>query len=133
MTRQIEIIDDLLARGADINAVRGDGARPLQLTNGDYHYGGWRDVPKTVATTPDEVYQHLVVHGACIDIGMAAAKRNLARVRELLAEDPGLANHVSAYNSYYADCGTPLKNAAAAGHLAIVKLLLSQFPSNSPP
>jgi hypothetical protein len=36
MTRQVEIIDELLARGADIEAVRSDGARPIQLTNGDY-------------------------------------------------------------------------------------------------
>ena len=46
MTRQIELIDELLARGADINAQRFDGARPIQLTNGDYHYRGWRDVPQ---------------------------------------------------------------------------------------
>ena len=45
MTRQIPMIDELLARGADINARRADGARPIQLTNGDYHYRGWRDVP----------------------------------------------------------------------------------------
>jgi ankyrin repeat protein len=32
MTRQIDMIDELLARGADINAARFDGARPIQLT-----------------------------------------------------------------------------------------------------
>jgi hypothetical protein len=32
MTRQIPIIDELLARGADIDARRADGARPIQLT-----------------------------------------------------------------------------------------------------
>src|SRR5882724_3839040 len=36
MTRQLNMIDELLARGADINAARFDGARPIQLTNGDY-------------------------------------------------------------------------------------------------
>ena len=46
MTRQLDLIDELLARGADINAARQDGARPIQLTNGDYHYRGWRDVPE---------------------------------------------------------------------------------------
>ena len=45
MTRQIDVVDELIARGADVNAARGDGARPIQLTNGDYHYRGWRDVP----------------------------------------------------------------------------------------
>ena len=27
--------------------MRPDGARPLNLTNGDYYYRGWRDVPPT--------------------------------------------------------------------------------------
>ncbi|MGH9939887.1 MAG: sigma-70 family RNA polymerase sigma factor, partial [Blastocatellia bacterium] len=45
MTRQLEMIDELLGRGADIDAQRGDGARPIQLCNGDYNYRGWRDVP----------------------------------------------------------------------------------------
>ena len=48
MTRQLDLIDELLARGANINAARQDGARPIQLTNGDYHYRGWRDVPQDV-------------------------------------------------------------------------------------
>src|SRR5438132_13955507 len=36
MTRQLDMIDALLARGADINARRPDGAAPIQLSNGDY-------------------------------------------------------------------------------------------------
>jgi ankyrin repeat protein len=74
--------------------------------------------------TPGEVYQHLVARGADVDIGMAAVKGNLARVRALLDEDPSRANRVDDYNSYYAGCGAPLKNAAAGGHLEIVKLLI---------
>jgi RNA polymerase sigma factor (sigma-70 family) len=124
MSRQIEIIDDLLDRGADINARRGDGARPLQLTNGDYHYRGWRDVPQDWTITPHDVYQHLVARGADVDIGMAAAKGDLVRVRELLEQDPALANRVADYNSYYVGSGAPLKNAALGGHIEIVKLLL---------
>ena len=45
MTRQLAMIDFVLEKGADINAARPDGARPLDLTNGDYWYRGWRDVP----------------------------------------------------------------------------------------
>ncbi|HSC27115.1 MAG TPA: ankyrin repeat domain-containing protein, partial [Vicinamibacterales bacterium] len=126
MTRQIPAIDELLERGADIDAPRADGARPIQLTNGDYHYRGWRDVPQEVATTPDEVYRHLVARGAFVNIGMAAFKGDLARVRELLDEDASLANRVDDYNSYYVGCGAPLKNAAAGGHIEIVRLLLER-------
>jgi hypothetical protein len=40
MTRQLEAIDELLRRGADITARRMDGARPIHLTNGDYIAAG---------------------------------------------------------------------------------------------
>jgi uncharacterized protein len=124
MTRQLEAIDELLARGADIDARRRDGARPLQLTNGDYMYRGWRDVPADTVATPDDVYRHLVSRGAAIDLGMAAVKGNLPRVRALLAQDPSLANRLADYGSYYLGGGAPLKNAAATGHIDIVRLLL---------
>src|SRR4029453_2075686 len=71
MTRQLDFIDELLKRGADINAIRSDGARPIHLTNGDYTFRGWRDVPRDWPTTPDQVYHHLVNRGADVDLGMA--------------------------------------------------------------
>lgn len=126
MTRQIDIIDDLLERGADINAARFDGARPIQLTNGDYGYRGWRDVPKDITTTPLEVLDHLRARGAYVDINTAASIGDLDRVRELLDQDPSLANRVSEYVTYYIGSGAPLKNAAARGHIEIVKLLLER-------
>jgi ankyrin repeat protein len=45
-------------------------------------------------------------------------------VRELLDQDLSLVNRLSPYVTYYACSGTPLRNAAAGGHLEIVKLLL---------
>ena len=126
MTRQIDVIDELLARGADINAARFDGARPIHLTNGDYHYRGWRDVPKDVTITPGEVLAHILARGAYVDICTAAHTGDLDRVRELLDEDPSLANRVSDYVTYYLGSGAPLKNAAARGHIEIVKLLLER-------
>jgi ankyrin repeat protein len=124
MTRQIEIIDELLARGADINTARCDGARPIQLTNGDYLYRGWRDVPPDTPTTPAQVLAHLRDRGGYCDICTACHIGDLQRVRELLAEDASLANRVSEYVSYYPCSGAPLGNAAAKGHLEVVKLLL---------
>lgn len=126
MSRQPEMIDALLARGADINAKRPDGARPIQLTNGDYSYRGWRDVPEDWKWKPNDIYLHLVSKGAYVDICMAALKGDEARVRTLLDLDPSLANRPSEYVTYYAGSGTPLKNAAMAGQMAIVKLLLEK-------
>ncbi len=126
MTRQLDVIDELLARGADINAQRGDGARPIQLCNGDYLYRGWRDVPHDWPTTPQDVRSHLRARGAYVDICTASFIGDLERVRELLDQDPSLANRPSDYVTYYACSGTPLRNAAAAGRLEIVRLLLER-------
>jgi hypothetical protein len=126
MTRQLDFIDELLGRGASIDARRSDGARPIHLTNGDYHFRGWRDVPKEWPTKPEEVYRHLLSRGATLDLGMACATGDLPRVRRLLDQDPSLVNRLSDYAGYYLGCGAPIKNAAACGHLEIVRLLLER-------
>jgi ankyrin repeat protein len=59
-------------------------------------------------------------------IAAAIRQRDLARVRELLDEDPSLANRPSEYVTYYACSGTPLRNAVAGGHIEIVRLLLAR-------
>ncbi|HTE25713.1 ankyrin repeat domain-containing protein [Flavitalea sp.] len=125
MTRQPDMINDLVARGADLNAKRLDGARPIQLCNGDYSFRGWRDVPENVAT-PREILLHLKSLGAYVDICTASHIGDPVRVRALLEEDPSLANKPSDYVTYYACSGTPLRNAAGAGHMEIVKLLLEK-------
>lgn len=126
MTRQIPFIEELLARGADINARRVDGARPVQLSNGDYHYRGWRDVPKDRTATARQVLDHLRSKGADIDICTAAHIGDLEHVRPLLDRDPGLVNRPDLYIGYYACSGTAIRNAAAAGHLEMVRLLLDR-------
>jgi ankyrin repeat protein len=126
MTRQLEFVDELLSRGADINAARFDGARPMHLANGDYHFRGWRDVPQDWPTTSAQVIDHLRARGAYCDICTACHIGDLGRVHELLDQDPALANRVSEYVTYYLGSGAPLKNAAAKGHLEIVKLLLAR-------
>jgi ankyrin repeat protein len=123
LTRQLDLIDELLTRGADIEATRQDRARPIHLTNGDYHFrAGTMDFP----TTSAEVLAHLRMRGAYCDINTAAHSGDLARVRELLDEDPSLANRWSDYEGYYLGSGAPLRNAAATGHIEIVKLLLER-------
>jgi ankyrin repeat protein len=124
MTRQIPVIDELLARGADINAKRSDGASPILLTNGDYHYRGWRDVPAGTVSTADDIYRHLVARGADVPLGMAAFKGDFDRVRAIVDRDPALVNR-DAYTTYYAGGGAPLKNAVLSGRMDIVEFLLA--------
>ena len=124
MTRQIDAIDELLRRGADINAQRMDGARPIHVTNGDYSYRGWRDVPRDWPVTAADVMAHLRARGAFIDLPTACHTGDIERVRELLREDRSLANKIGEHEGYYLGAGTPLSNAAAVGRMDIVQLLL---------
>jgi ankyrin repeat protein len=124
MTRQLDAIDELLSRGADINARRMDGAQPIHLTNGDYFYRGSRDVPRGWPVTPAQVMSHLVSRGAIVDLPTACHTGNIARVQELLQQDPSSANRIGGHEGYYLGAGTPLSNAAAAGRMDVVRLLL---------
>jgi ankyrin repeat protein len=45
-------------------------------------------------------------------------------VRELITADAAIVNRPSDYVTYYACSGTPIRNAAAGGHIEIVRLLL---------
>ena len=81
-------------------------------------------MPKDIETTPREVIAHLRARGAYCDICTASYTGDIKRVRELLAEDGSLANRPSDYVTYYVCSGTPLRNAAAGGHIEIVRLLL---------
>ena len=124
MTRQLDAIDVLLERGADINARRMDGAQPIHLTNGDYFYRGWRDVSLEWPVTPAQVMAHLEARGAVIDLTTACHTGDIERVRELLRQDPSLANKLGEHEGYYLGAGAPLSNAAAVGRVDIVQLLL---------
>ena len=124
MTRQLDAIDELLHRGADINARRIDGARPIHLTNGDYFYRGWRDVPGSWPVTPAQVMTHLKARGALVDLPTACHTGDIERVRELLRQDPSLANQLGENEGYYLGAGAPVTNAAAVGRIDIVQLLL---------
>src|SRR6185369_10698853 len=124
------LIDYLLDRGADINAVRPDGLRPLHLTNGDYSYRGWRDVPKNALQKHEVLIGYLLARGADYDISTATKIGDLDRVRELLDSNPDLVNQVPTY-SYYT--GSPLRNAAGAGHLEVAKLLLERGANPNEP
>ena len=122
MTRQIPLIDLILKKGADINAIRPDGARPLDLTNGDYWYRGWRD------SHADSIHNHwpligyLIARGAEYDLTTACRIGDIERVREIVEENPQAANENALYETWYS--GYPLRSAAKAGHIEIVRFLL---------
>ncbi|MBS1659747.1 MAG: ankyrin repeat domain-containing protein [Bacteroidetes bacterium] len=125
LTRQIDMIDYLLARGANIEAMRPDGAKPIDLTAGDYHYRAWyRDLPPTGLRKHEILIGYLMGRGAYCDISVAAKIGYYERVLELLDLDPELTNRLPAHDGYYS--GAPLRNASAAGHIEIVKLLLER-------
>lgn len=125
LTRQINIIDYLLQKGADIHATRPDGAKPIDLTNGDYHYRSWyRDLPPTGLKKHEVLIGYLMARSANCDISIAAKIGYYDRVLELLDQDPALVNRIPGYDGYYS--GLPLRCASAAGHIEIVKLLLER-------
>jgi ankyrin repeat protein len=67
---------------------------------------------------------HLRSRGATIDLPTACHTGDLDRVHELLGRDPSLANRLGGHEGGYLGAGAPLANAAAAGRLDIVQLLL---------
>lgn len=123
LTRQTDLIKILLDGGAQIDAARPDGARAIELARGDYHYRAYRDLPKDAPQSPDAIVELLINHGAHYDISLAAKRGDVTRIEAILHAKPELANTVPSWSSYYN--AVPLANAAGAGHIEIVKLLLA--------
>lgn len=122
LTRNGKMIDALLDRGADVNAQRPDGARPLDLHSGDYWFRKNRDVPPMTDEEHRAMIDHLVDRGAIYDISIAARIGDSERVKRLLEEDPSLANRVPDYCTYYN--GVPLWAAVGSGHRETIDVLL---------
>ncbi len=122
LTGQLALVDLLLDRGADINVVRCDGARPVDLARGDYDYRLQRDASPDAPQDIGLIVGYFIARGADYDIVVAADCGDLGRVKALLAEDRSRAGYLPPYHNWYT--GSPLKCAAAKGHTDIVKVLL---------
>jgi len=124
LTRNLAMIDLLLERGAAIDARRPDGARPIEVAFGDYHYRTWYREKGRAMASWHAVAGYLLARGAEYDLVMAAHLGDVERVEQLVSAEPELANALPAYVTYYS--GFPLRVAAGAGHVEVVEVLLAR-------
>ncbi|MBW7452474.1 ankyrin repeat domain-containing protein [Paenibacillus sepulcri] len=121
LTRQIGLIEDLLRRGADIQAKRSDGAMPIHLAiHGDYWFRAARDLSEQAMRNQWFLVGFLVACGAEYDIWAASTVGDSVRVASLLHTDPKLVNAKNSVDR------RPLSYAAKYGNANTVKLLLDQ-------
>ena len=118
MTRQIDLVDFFVARGAELESRRADGQTPLLVAlNGDYWYRS-RDLPAEAPKDAWVVTRHLLARGAEYVLSVACATGDEARVDEVLASDPIQARTLDPCRR------SPLRYAAGKGHMRIVEKLL---------
>jgi ankyrin repeat protein len=107
----LQVVDVLLAAGANVDAVRGDGYRPIHCAL----------MPRRGQTTPEErarVFDTLIAHGAEYTIFIAAVRGDMPYVRAALARDASLANFEDTCHQ------RPISAAAHRNDVEMVKLLL---------
>ena len=114
LVKDLRIIRALVERGADLEAQRPDGARPIDLTPGDYFHRGRHRA--------DFLRGFLIGLGAECPVEHAAALGDLGLVKECVEADPACAGRVPDYFTWYTS--SCLDNAIAAGDAAVVRYLL---------
>ena len=128
MTRQPGLLPLLTGHGADPDACRSDGQTPAHLLyNGDYEFRVWRELKGIAHPGPADVLGALAATGATLDLSVACASGDPARVETLLEEDPGRARRLDSGRR------SPLTYAARGGHLDIVRVLLRHGADPSRP
>jgi ankyrin repeat protein len=123
ITRQIQLIEQFVDLGTPVDAERADGQTPVLLAvNGatDYWYRATRGRSHPSLRNTSVLVGNLLAHGANYTISVAAALGDQERVQELLRKDAGLATRLDSARV------SPLSQAARAGHLHIVRLLLER-------
>ena len=121
LTMNMPMVRSLLDRGADINATRPDGARPIDLVFGDYFFRR-RDVPPEALSENRVMLGYLLAHGAVYDLRTAASIGDTEEVRRQIAADPQVVHRLPEYFTWYT--GTALCNATLSGRNDIVHVLL---------
>jgi ankyrin repeat protein len=119
LTRDLRLIDNLIQRGADLRAMRADGATPLQVAiEGDYWFRTSRDLNEMALRNEWFLAGYLAARGAEYDIWTAASIGDSGQVASFLQKDPSLVNTKNSVGK------RPLSYAAKFGNAVTVKLLL---------
>ncbi|WP_417898482.1 ankyrin repeat domain-containing protein [Bacillus haimaensis] len=116
LTRQLRIIDFLIEKGADLDATRADGSKPVHLAlEGDYFY-------RSEESTKNKWFLvgYLISKGATYDIFIASAVGDEEYVRELLSNDSIKVNALDSSGR------SSLYYAAKNGNESIVQALLKK-------
>ncbi|MCH8147617.1 MAG: ankyrin repeat domain-containing protein [Planctomycetes bacterium] len=114
--RNREFMAFLLDRGAEIDAVRDDGLRPIHLAI--YRNMHWITHRSDQSDRADLV-RDLIAKGADYTITVAAAIGDVDRVRALLSQDPSLVNDPDTCRK------RPLSCAAERGDIRMIEMLLA--------
>lgn len=130
LTMNMSMVRALLDRGADVNASRPDGARPVDLVFGDYFFRR-RDVPPEALSENKVMLGYLLAHGAEYDLRTAASVGDTEEVRRQIVADPQVLHRLPDYFTWYT--GTALCNATMSGHSDIVRMLLEAGADPSQP
>ena len=119
MTRQPDVLREVVGAGADPNHTRGDGQTPAHvLLVGDYHYRVGRELSRIPHADVPTMLQALTDAGAVSDLSVACAIGDLDEVRAMLESDPGLARRLDSGRR------NPIMFAARAGRHHVARLLL---------
>ena len=108
----MDVVRALLEAGASVDAVRGDGYRPIHCALMSH----WR--VRRHSSRHDEIVDLLLANGAAYNIYIAAARGDMPSVRDALQRDRSLANFVDTHQH------RPVSAAARRGDVAMVALLL---------
>ena len=120
--RALEAVTVAVDLGADLEACRADGRRPIHVAiDGDY-WSRPGDLPKKAIQDPWVVVNYLLDLGAELDLGLHCMMGDVEQVAIILAADPTAGDRLDSART------SPLYRAARAGQMKVVDLLLSYEP-----
>ena len=117
----VEIVQELLDRGADPNRTNARGKKPIHLALGPRPKRGWDPPPSPLWPVIGGI---LLGRGAEYDLWVACAIGDVLGARRILDGDPDAVNDWA--RNYPGMDAYPISIAADRGHLEVVRLLLER-------